>query len=230
MSELVVYGTPVSPFVRKVEVILRHCDVEYDFENINIMAMPDWFLEISPARRIPVLRDRSIGTEGVPGTIADSSAICLYLDRKLGAGLYGNSAFETGRVSWLEEYADTELAAPAGMHVFRPILFPRMAGKESDLEAARKGFTEILPPRFDYLESALDGKEYFVGDQFTLADIAVGAQMTQLGLVVAPIDAGRWPSLAAHTEAMKAHPAFSANLATCHKMLSKAVPEKVSFS
>ncbi len=230
MAELVVYGTPVSPFVRKVEVVLKTQGVDYDFENINIMAMPDWFLEISPAKRIPVLRDKSIGEEGIPGTIADSSAICLYLDQKLDAGLYGNTAFDAGRVAWLEEYADTELAQVVGMHVFRPILFPRMAGQESDLEAAKKGFTEILPKKLDYLEGTLDGKEFFVADQFSLADIAVGAQMTQLSLVVEPIDASKWPSLAAHTEAMKQRAGFVDSLATCNKMLGKAVPEKVSFS
>ena len=45
MTDLVVYGTPVSPFVRKVEAVLRTQGVAYDFENINIMDMPDWFLE-----------------------------------------------------------------------------------------------------------------------------------------------------------------------------------------
>ncbi|MDZ7684725.1 MAG: glutathione S-transferase family protein [Gammaproteobacteria bacterium] len=145
MTDLVVYGTPVSPFVRKVEVVLKNQGAEYELEMINIMAMPDWFLEISPAKRIPVLRDRTVGEEGIAGTIADSSAICLYLDRKLDAGLYGASAFEAGRAAWIEEYADTELAGVVGMHVFRPILFPRMAGKESDLDAARMGFNEMLP-------------------------------------------------------------------------------------
>lgn len=110
MTDPVIYGTPVSPFVRKVEAVLRTQGVAYDFENINIMDMPDWFCEISPARRIPVLRDRSAGREGVSGTIADSSAICLYLDRKLDAGLDGETAFDAGRVAALEEFADSELA------------------------------------------------------------------------------------------------------------------------
>ncbi|XOV86848.1 MAG: glutathione S-transferase family protein [Pseudomonadota bacterium] len=230
MADFVVYGTPVSPFVRKVEVVLKNQGVDYDLEMINIMAMPDWFLEISPARRIPVLRDRTLGEDGVQGTIADSSAICLYLDRKLNAGLYGTSDFDAGRVAWIEEYADTELAGSVGMHVFRPILFPRMAGKDSDLDAARKGFNEILPTRFDYLESALDGREYFVGDAFTLADIAVGTQMAQLSLVTLPIDAARWPALAAHTEAIKARTGFRESLEVCNKMLGKAIPEKIDLS
>ena len=230
MADYLVYGTPLSPFVRKVEVVLHTRGIQYDFENINIMAMPDWFLEISPARRIPVLRDRTIGKEGVPGTIADSSAICLYLDRKLKAGLYGNSDFEAGRATWLEEYADTEVAGPLGMQVFRPIMFPRFQGRESDLDTARKGWNEALPTRFDYLEETLDGREFFVGESFSIADIAIGSQMIQLDLVAGTPDVAKWPALVKHTEAMKSRPGFAENLVTCGKMLAKILPEKVNLS
>jgi glutathione S-transferase len=230
MADLVIYGTPVSPFVRKVEAVLRSEGVAYDFENINIMDMPDWFLEISPARRIPVLRDRSVGNEGASGTIADSSAICLYLDRKLDAGLYGETAFDAGRVAALEEYADTELAQPLGMKLFRPILFPRFTGQASDVETARQTYQEVLPRHFDYLEGMLGGNDFFVSDRFSVADIAIGAQLTQLDLVVSSTYADRWPALAKHTEAMKMHAGFVDNLASCQKMLSKLVPEKVDLS
>ena len=230
VPDFVVYGNPVSPFVRKVEVVLTGQGVDYDVERINNMDMPDWFLEISPARRIPVLRDRTIGTQGVAGTIADSSAICAYLDRKLEAGLYGESAFDTGRAVWLEEYADTELAQPTGMRLFRPIVFPRIAGKESDLHTARKTWNETLPRHFDYLEGVLDGNEYFVGGRFSIADIAVGAQMTQLDLVAGTPDENRWPALVKHTRAMKGHAGFAENLATCREALGRLVPETLDLS
>lgn len=230
MTDFVIYGTPVSPFVRKVQAVLGNQDMAYDFENINIMDMPDWFLEISPARRIPVLRDRSIGSEGVAGTIADSSAICLYLDRKLETGLYGSSAFDAGRIAALEEYADTELAQPLGMKLFRPILFPRFAGQASDIETARQTYQEVLPHHLDYLEGLLDGGDFFVGNEFSLADIAVGAQLTQLDFAVATALGDRWPALAKHTEAIKARPGFAENLAACKKMLGKVLPEPVDLS
>lgn len=230
MADLVVYGTPASPFVRKVEVALAHAGADYDFETVNIMAMPDWFVEISPARRIPVLRDNTVSESGVAGTIADSSAICLFLEKRFETGLYGDGAFEAGRVAWIEEYADTVMALPTGMDFFRPIMFPRFTGQPSDLETARKTWHEKFPLLFDYLESVLDGRDFFVGGRFSIADIAVACQMTQIDLVAGLPDASKWPGLVRHTEAMKARPGFKENLETTSNMLSAILPEKVDLN
>jgi glutathione S-transferase len=194
------------------------------------MALPDWFVEISPARRIPVLRDKTVGESGVAGTIPDSSAICLFLEKRLGTGLYGDGAFESGRVAWMEEYADTVMALPTGMDFFRPIIFPRFAGQPSDLETARKTWHKKFPVLFDYLEGVLDGGDFFVGSQFSIADIAVACQMTQIDLVAGLPDASKWPALVRHTEAMKARPGFRENLETASSMLSAILPEKVDPS
>ena len=141
---LILYGAPLSPFVRKVEVLLREKGAEFESEPVNIMPMPDWFKEISPAKRIPVLRDLSVGREGPKGTIADSSAICAFAERKFSEpALYPADAFELGRATWYEEWADTELAGKVGMGIFRPILFPRFQGKESDIPAAKKRGTRV---------------------------------------------------------------------------------------
>lgn len=230
MADLVLYGAPLSPFVRKAEVALREKGLEYELESVNIMPMPDWFQAISPARRIPVLRDRRVGAEGIAGTLPDSSAICAFVERLADQPrLYPEDAFEHGRAVWIEEYADSELASVAGLGIFRPIMFPRFQGKESDVDTAREAWHEKLPRLFDYLESALDGGSHFVGSRFSIADIAVGCQLTQLDLVVGPPDAGRWPSLAAHLEAMKSRPSFQANLEVCSKMLKRVLPEKVAL-
>lgn len=230
MADLVIYGSPLSPFVRKAEVVAQTKGLEYDFENVS-MPFPDWYVEISPARRMPVLRDKSVGEEGPAGTIADSSAICAFLDRKgSGASLYGESAFDCGRITWLEEYADTELAMPAGMGVFRPLIFTLMQGKEQDIATAKETWATKLSKCFDYLEAQLDGNAFFVGGALSMADIAVGCQLSQLGLVAQQPDKARWPSLVAHLEAMKALPPFAANLATCAKMLGAMKVEKVDLS
>ncbi len=230
MSDYVLYGTPVSPFVRKVEAVLNQIGQTYDFENVDIFNQPDWFKEISPARRVPVLRDRSISEDGPEGTLADSSAICVFLSKKHKSDLYCSEAFDTGRAVWLEEYADTVLAQPAGMNVFRPVLLPRFAGQESDLDTARKTWNEVLPPIFDYLENCLAGGDFFLGNAYSIADIAVGCQMAQLDIVAGLPEENRWPNLARHTSAMKERPGFKENLETCKKMLGKFLPEPVDLS
>ncbi|MBW2447589.1 MAG: glutathione S-transferase family protein, partial [Deltaproteobacteria bacterium] len=134
-NDFVIYGMKGSPFVRKVQVMLAEKGIAYDFEMASPFPPPDWFIEMNPAKRIPVLRDRSVGTEGPAGTIPDSSAICLYIERKHPEpALYPTDAFECGRAAWYEEFADNDLAGRVGLGLFRPIVMAPMMGKEPDVE------------------------------------------------------------------------------------------------
>jgi glutathione S-transferase len=221
---LVLYGVPLSPFVRKAEVVLNEKGVEFEIEPVNIMPMPDWFKEISPARRIPVLRDKSIAEQGTAGTIPDSSAICAFAEKKFPTpAVYPADPFEHGRAVWLEEWADTELAGPIGMGVFRPIMFARFQKKEPDLETARQTWNENLPRVFDYLERELDGNEFLIGDSLSIADIAVACQLTNLELVAGLPDSARWPNIVAHVERTRDRKSFAANLAICRKIIKEPV-------
>ena len=219
---LILYGAPLSPFVRKVDAMLREKGVAFELESVNIMPMPDWFKEISPARRIPVLRDTEVGTEGTLGTIPDSSAICAYIEKKFPSpALYPSDAYAYGRAVWLEEYCDTELAMAVGMGIFRPIQFSRFQGKEPDVETARKTYAEKLPEKLDYLEGELDGKTYLAGDALSVADLSLACTMVQLELVAGPIDAGRWPGVAALVERLSKRESFAPSIAVCRKIVKQ---------
>lgn len=227
----ILYGSPLSPFQRKAEAVLALKGLDYDCEAINIMAMPDWYLEISPLARIPALRDTSIATEGVAGTIADSSAMCGYLEKKCPQpAAYPNDPYLYGRALWLEEYADSVMAMNGGGGVFRPIIFAAMSGGEPDLETARTTWNEKLPPLWDYLEQQLDGRQYFLGEKLSIADISIAAQLMQTDLIAGPPDAEKWPALAAFLAAMNAHEIFQRNLTVCKKMLAKMMPEKFNLA
>lgn len=230
-AEYILYGSPLSPFQRKAEAVLALKGLDYDCVAINIMAMPDWYLEISPLARIPALRDMSIGTEGTAGTIADSSAMCGYLEKKYPQpAAYPEDPFLYGRALWLEEYADSVMAMNGGGGVFRPIIFAAMTGGKPDMETARTTWNEKLPPLWDYLEGQLDGGEYFLGDTLSIADISIAAQLMQTDLIAGPPDAGKWPALVAFLNAMNGHDIFQRNLTACQKMLAKMVPEKFDLS
>ena len=219
---LILYGAPLSPFVRKADALLREKGAAFELESVNIMPMPDWFKEISPARRIPVLRDTEIGKEGPLGTIPDSSAICAYIEQKLPEpAFYPDDPYERGRAVWLEEYCDTELAGPLGLGIFRPIQFNRFMGKEPDLEAARKTYAEQLPRPLDYLENEIGDGEFLVGDALSIADVSLGCQLAQLELVAGPLDAARWPGVAGLVARLTKRESFQPCLAICKKIVKQ---------
>ena len=73
------------------------------------------------------------------GTIADSSAICAYIEKiHPESPLYPSDPYEYARALWYEEYCDTELIAQIGPGIFRAIQFKRFSGEEPDLETPRK--------------------------------------------------------------------------------------------
>lgn len=219
---LILYGAPLSPFVRKVDAFLREKGVPFELESVNIMPMPDWFKEISPARRIPVLRDTAVGKEGSLGTIPDSSAICAYLERKFPEpALYPTESYEFGRALWLEEFCDSELMGTIGMGIFRPIQFARFQGKEPDLEKARETYANKLPRLLDTLEAELEGKSFLVGDALSIADISLVCPLVQLELVAGPLDASRWPAVASHVAGLLQRDSFVPCLEISRKIVKQ---------
>jgi glutathione S-transferase len=229
---LILYGAPLSPFVRKVEVVLREKGIAFESESVNILPMPDWFKEISPARRIPVLRDTSVGTEGRAGTIPDSSAICAFLEKKQPSpSLYPSEAFAHGRAIWFEEWADSELAQAIGLGIFRPLMFPRFQGKAPDVASAKTAWQEKLPRLFDYLESELEAAgaskpedaRHLLGGTLSIADVAIGVQLAQLEMVAGLPDVRRWPRSVTYAERLIARPSFAPNLAICRKIVRERV-------
>ena len=228
--DFVLYGSPVSPFVRKAAALCIEKGAGFDVEPVNIMAMPDWFLEISPMKRIPVLRDRSGATQGPAGTIADASAICAYIERKHAKpAVYPDNDFDFGRALAVEEYADTVLAPAGGLGIFRPIFFSLMGGKQPDIDTAKQAWENDLPPIFDQLTNELGDKEFIVGESFSIADVAVTCCFMQIALVAnTPMDA--WPSLSAYFERMQARPSIAGPYAQADGFIRKALPERLNLT
>lgn len=228
--DLVIYGSPVSPFVRKVAGVCIEKGVPYEIEAVNVFDPPAWFREISPMKRIPVLRDRSVAEEGVAGTIADSSAICAFIEKKHPApALYPDDPMALGEALFIEEYADTALAMAGGLGIFRPIFFAVSKGEEPGLDKAREAWASQLPPIFDVLEARLGGREFFAGDALSIADITVACVLMQVSLVAeTPLD--KWPGLAAHFAAMQARPSVAGPYAAAEKVVRKALPTRFDLT
>lgn len=53
MADILLYGSPLSPFFRKAKFLLRSKGVAFDTENVPVLGMPDWYVALNPGRRIP---------------------------------------------------------------------------------------------------------------------------------------------------------------------------------
>jgi glutathione S-transferase len=203
---LIVYGGAVSPFVRKVRVVLAEKGVPYSLEQISPFKPPPDFREISPLGRIPVLRDTD---QPEPNTLPDSSVICDYLERKFPTPpLYPKDPMSRARALWFEEYADSILAQTIGPGLFFERIVKKMMRAPSDEALCQKTLTEKLPPLFDYLEKELGGRQYYVGDAFSIADVTVGTMLVNFDHAGEALDAARWPGLATYMKRIHERPSF----------------------
>jgi len=223
--DYLIYGSPLSPFARKVMGVCIAKGVPYDIEGVNIFDPPAWFRDISPLKRIPVLRDRSVGEEGRAGTIVDSSAICAAIEKKHPApALYPEDPMALGEALFIEEYADTSLAVAGGVGIFRAIFVPLGKGEAPGIDKAREAWANQVPPVLDVLETRLGGRAFFAGDALSIADISVACVLMQM-MFAATISLDRWPGLAAHIAAMQAMPLIAEPFAAAERIARKALPQ-----
>jgi glutathione S-transferase len=105
-----------------------------------------------------------------------------------------NGTLERYRLAEWLNFISTELHKSFGP-LFRP------TSTEDMKEAARTN----LSSRLNWLASQLEGRDYLMGSQFTVAD---GYLFTVLGWAgFVHFDLGRWPVFAAYTQRIAARPA-----------------------
>jgi glutathione S-transferase len=141
--------------------------------------------------------------------LADSSAICHYLERKYPApALFPASPEEVGRMVWFEEFADTVLNPTAGKVFFQFRVRPMLLKEQPDMAIVDQVLTKEMPPLLDYLEKQISGP-FLVGGKLSLADIAIHCVFVNLKLAGHPLEARRWPKLGGYIASLVARAAFA---------------------
>lgn len=204
MEPVTIIGTPVSPFVRKVLVCLDLKRVPYQVDPIVAFFTGDAFEEVSPLRLIPVLMHGDV-------MLTDSSVICEYIDEAFpGYSLLPSDPADRARARWLDEYADTRLAAVLLWKLFNEATVnPSVWGQKRDVRALLRIVKEDVPPLMDYLESQLPQDSFLFGE-LGLADISIAAQFRNAGWARFAPDAYRWPNVAGFVERVLSHPVVAA--------------------
>jgi glutathione S-transferase len=203
MKPLLIIGSYLSPYVRKVLVCLEIKGIAYEVDHIVPFFGDDRFSRLSPLRRIPVLVDGDL-------VLSDSSVICQYIEDKQPAPvLLPADIRDRARARWLEEFADTRMGDVFIWRLFNQIAIrPSVWGEKGDRELVDRTLKEDVPVVLDYLEAEAPAEGFRFG-ALSLADIAIAAFFRNAGWVRFQIDAARWPRAAAWMARTLAEPAFA---------------------
>jgi glutathione S-transferase len=203
---MILYGSSLSPYARKVLAFAAEKGIELELRPTgSAPGQPsEEFLEASPFRKMPALRDGDY-------TLADSSAIVHYLEAKHPEPeLIPAEPKLRGKTIWFEEFADTILVTCGAKIFFNLIVAPRFLGLPGDPEAARQAELNDLPPILDYLERIVpDAGDYLVGDRLTLADIAVAGPFANFRHTNTRVDPERYPRTVAYVERILERPSLA---------------------
>jgi len=189
---LIVHGVPLSVHTRKVITTAIHKKLDYKFE-VVIPVVPgnppaNWNT-LSPTGLIPVVQDGDY-------TLADSNAICLYLDKKHPASpVLPADVRDYGRALWFDAYAGGTIFRHAMHPLFhQKIVGPNINKVPTDHAVVDGVLKSVLPKILGYLESQIAGK-FLVADTLTLADMAIVSNLILYYYLGFKIDAGQYPKL-----------------------------------
>jgi glutathione S-transferase len=212
---LVVLGGSVSPFVRKVRMVLAEKCLDYQHEQVNPYSPPPGYRDISPLGKIPAFKDGD-------RSLCDSSVICAYLEKRFPTpALYPSDPYDYARALWFEEFMDSGVVSMLGPKVFFALVLKPLSGgaaPDAETEAiAKKTFEEDAAPLFEYLEKELGDRDNFVGNSLTIADISVATAMVNTRHAGFAPSRKKFPKLRAFLERMWSRP-------TLKKLIDEETP------
>lgn len=153
-DELILVSHKLCPYVQRVAIVLAEKGIPHVRRDVDLSNKPQWFLEISPLGKTPVL--------DVSGqALFESAVICEYLEEAYLRPLHPAQSLERARHrSWME-FGSSILNNIAGFY---------SAPDSERMEHKR----EALAEQFQRLDSELIRAPYFSGAGFSMVDAFFG--------------------------------------------------------
>ena len=192
MAKYLLVSFKTCPWVQRAAIVLREKNVDFEFRHIDPDNRPDWFLAISPHRKVPVLRidDRV--------SLFESNAIAEYLDETLPPRLHPEDpvqrAINRAWTDYVPSFADVTSIA--------------YADTEDDYNKAAERIS-VPFARLDEALSRQGGGPYFNGARYSLVDAAYAPFLQRYFFLDRVRKLGhieKFPRLKAWAEALVARP------------------------
>ena len=202
---LKIYGVPISVHTRKVIVVALAKGLEH--EVIPVVPVipgnpPANWRQLSPTGKIPALCDGDF-------TVADSTAICGYLEKIHPAKpVYPAAPRDYATASSLEQYAGalfSEVVRPLFQETF---VFPRIQKVATNQKRVDQVLAGPVPEMFGFIDAAIRG-DYLVGDRASVADFAVASNLITYQYIGFDLYRQRFGVLAGWFDRVLRHPAMA---------------------
>ncbi|MGB8665201.1 MAG: glutathione S-transferase N-terminal domain-containing protein [Serratia inhibens] len=168
-ERLQLYSLP-TPNGVKVSIMLEEIGLPYEAHLIDIGKNETWtpeFLSLNPNGKIPSIIDPD-GPGGKPLPLFESGAILLYLAEKSGQFLSQDPAQRYETIQWVF----FQMAAVGPM--FGQLgFFHRFAGREYEDKRPLERYKNESKRLLGVLESRLEGRDWIMGEDYTIADISL---------------------------------------------------------
>jgi len=168
-DRLQLYSLP-TPNGVKVSIALEELGLPYEPHLVsfdtNDQTSPE-FLSLNPNNKIPAILDPN-GPGGQPLALFESGAILLYLADKTGQLIPQDSAARYETIQWVM-WQMGGLGPMFGQLGF----FHKFAGKDYEDKRPRDRYVAESKRLLGVLNQRLAGRQWVMGDQYTIADIAI---------------------------------------------------------
>lgn len=210
-DRLQLYSLP-TPNGVKVSILLEEMGLPYEVHRVSFDTQDQFspeFLSLSPNNKIPAILDPN-GPDGKPLALFESGAILIYLASKTGQFIPADTAGRYETLQWVM-FQMGGIGPMFGQLGF----FHKFAGKDYEDKRPLERYVAESKRLLAVLDQRLEGRDWVMGDEYTVADIAILPWVRNL---VGFYDAGdlvefsRFKNVARVLEAFVARPAVARGL------------------
>jgi GST-like protein len=168
-DRLQLYSLP-TPNGVKVSIMLEEIGLPYEPHLVDIMkneSQTPEFVSLNPNGKIPAIIDPN-GPGGRPIGLFESGAILVYLAEKTGQLIPADPAQRYETLAWVF----WQMGGPGPM--FGQVgFFHKFAGREYEDKRPRDRYVAESKRLLGVLDRRLEGRPWIMGDDFTIADVAM---------------------------------------------------------
>lgn len=168
-DRLQLYSLP-TPNGVKVSIMLEECGLPYEAHLVSFERndqMSPEFLALNPNNKIPAILDPN-GPQGKPLALWESGAILIYLAAQSGRFMPKDLALRYETLQWLM-FQMGGVGPMFGQLGF----FHKFAGKDYEDKRPRDRYVAETKRLLGVLDGRLKGRAWVMGDDYTIADIAI---------------------------------------------------------